>query len=280
MSEPSLSLAELRGEIDRIDDAIHDLIRRRASVVEEVRRVKGKDNIFLRPGREAAILRRLMNRHDGGFPLPSLVRMWRELMSGFLNLQQDIQVVACGTGAERLAHDHFGVVSTVSGEAEPRAALAAIARAPGTVAVLAEDAGGASPWWLLLGRAPFAHLRVIARLPFFAPPWVRALAAPAYVVADYDADASGHDATLFVLSTATPLDTAEAAAGLAAAGAHASCLAQTRAPDGRWCCLFTTPGLARGDDPAWARRAGELPWPNADLKVIGAYATPAVSSPV
>jgi chorismate mutase len=280
MSDSTPSLSQLRSEIDRIDDSIHDLIRRRALVVEEIRRAKGRDNIFLRPGREAAILRRLMNRHDGGFPLPSLVRMWRELMSGFLNLQQDIQVVACGGGAERLAHDHFGVVSTMTSAHDPRAALTAIDRAPGTVAVLAEDAGGASPWWLLLGHAPFAHLRVIARLPFFAPSWVSALAAPSYVVAGYDADASGHDHTLFVLSTLTPLDAAEAMAGLAGAGVAASALAQASAADGRWCGLFSAPGLSESDDPAWARRAGQLPWPQASVKVIGAYATPAAAPSV
>jgi chorismate mutase len=275
MSEPTPSLAPLRSEIDRIDDSIHDLIRRRAAVVEEIRRAKGRDNIFLRPGREAAIVRRLMARHDGGFPLPSLVRMWRELMSGFLNLQQDIQVVACGTGAERLAHDHFGVVSTVTGAPEPQDALAAIGRTPGTVAVLAEDAGGASPWWMLLGRASFTPLRVIARLPFFAPPWVGALAAPAYVVAGYDADASGNDRTLFVLATAQPLALSEAIAGLAAAGLDTVAHAHALTVEGRWYGLFSTPGLAFGDDPAWARRAGALPWADVDLTVIGAYAVPA-----
>lgn len=280
MSDSSQRLAALRGDIDRIDDAIHDLIRRRASVVEEIRRAKGRDNIFLRPGREAAILRRLMSRHDGGFPLPSLVRMWRELMSGFLNLQQDISVVACGAGAERLAHDHFGVVSTVTGESDPRTALAAIDRAPGTVAVLAEDAGGASPWWLLLGHGPFAHLRVIARLPFFAPSWVRALAAPSYVVAGYDADASGHDHTLFVLSADSAIETAEARAALAKTGVQASPLAHAESTDGRWHGLFSAPGLHAGDDPAWARRAEQLPWAGVALTVIGAYATPAAAPSV
>jgi chorismate mutase len=278
MSDPLPPLAALRGEIDRIDDAIHDLIRRRASVVEDIRRVKGQDNIFLRPGREAAILRRLMARHDGGFPLPSLVRMWRELMSGFLNLQQDIRVVACGAGAERLAHDHFGVVSAVSAADDPAEALAAIDKAPGTVAVVAEDAGGQTPWWLLLGRPPFAHLRVIARLPFFAPSWVRALAAPSYVVAGYAADASGHDHTLFVLSTAASVETAEAMAGLARAGVTTSPIAGARDTEGRWCLLFSTPGLIADGDPAWARRADQLPWEGARLSVIGAYAAPAASS--
>jgi chorismate mutase/prephenate dehydratase len=48
-------LAALRGELDRIDNKIHDLLKERAGVVEYVAR-SGKPAAF-RPGREAAIIR-------------------------------------------------------------------------------------------------------------------------------------------------------------------------------------------------------------------------------
>src|SRR4051812_5667942 len=72
------ALAALRGEIDRLDDQIHDLVMRRAEVVATLAnsRVKGGASP-LRPGREAMILRRLLARHAGALPGGAVVRLWR-----------------------------------------------------------------------------------------------------------------------------------------------------------------------------------------------------------
>ena len=87
------SLDALRREIDRIDDEIHDLLMRRAAVAGEIRRSKGPDNgSYLRLGREAAILRRLVARHSGSFPKPALVRIWREIMAALTQLQGPFSV--------------------------------------------------------------------------------------------------------------------------------------------------------------------------------------------
>ena len=56
-------LPALRAELDRIDNAMHDLLMQRAEVVEHVAR-SGKPAAF-RPGREASIIRRLLRRHHG-----------------------------------------------------------------------------------------------------------------------------------------------------------------------------------------------------------------------
>ena len=59
MSDSRESLEELRREIDRIDDQMHDLIIRRAEMAQRVRQVKGDGPAF-RPAREAQLLRRLI----------------------------------------------------------------------------------------------------------------------------------------------------------------------------------------------------------------------------
>lgn len=66
MPSDSRSLTELRREIDAIDEATHDLLMRRAGIVERVRTAKGgldTGNAW-RPAREAEILRRLADRHS------------------------------------------------------------------------------------------------------------------------------------------------------------------------------------------------------------------------
>ncbi|MBK3778512.1 chorismate mutase, partial [Azospirillum brasilense] len=100
MPPPKSPLDDLRREIDHIDDTIHDLLMRRTAVVERVGVVKSQIEaaegqvsgnpqtpIYLRPAREAVILRRLMARHAGSFPAMAVVRMWREMITAFTRLQ-------------------------------------------------------------------------------------------------------------------------------------------------------------------------------------------------
>ena len=67
--EPAPTLAELRAEVDRLDDALHDLLMQRAEVVTRIAALgaQGK-KIAFRPGREAEIVRRLLARHQGSLP--------------------------------------------------------------------------------------------------------------------------------------------------------------------------------------------------------------------
>src|SRR6185437_12724944 len=79
----TVPLEDLRRRIDEIDDQIHDLLMRRAELVEAIGNSKKSENApVLRPGREARILRRLVARHRGRLPRSVLVRLWRELLSG------------------------------------------------------------------------------------------------------------------------------------------------------------------------------------------------------
>src|ERR1700722_2014240 len=67
-------LAALRAELDAIDDTMHDLLMRRAGVIEAVAQ-SGKRSA-LRPGREASIIRRLLARHQGSLPPQAVYRIW------------------------------------------------------------------------------------------------------------------------------------------------------------------------------------------------------------
>src|ERR1700689_4602781 len=78
-------LPALRAELDRIDNALHDLLMQRASVVEHVAR-SGKPAAF-RPGREAQIITRLLARHSGHLPRQAGFRIWRELLAGTTAMQ-------------------------------------------------------------------------------------------------------------------------------------------------------------------------------------------------
>jgi chorismate mutase/prephenate dehydratase len=91
------SLTELRKQIDTIDDQILDLLNRRARVVVEVGKTKsGQSKDFYVPSREQAIYERLTAGNPGPFPAEAIRRVFREIISASLSLEQPLKVAFLG----------------------------------------------------------------------------------------------------------------------------------------------------------------------------------------
>jgi chorismate mutase len=186
-------LPVLRARLDELDDKIHDLLMDRARVVESVAR-SGKAAAF-RPGREAAILRRLLARHTGELPPQTLVRMWRELLAGTTAMQTAITVAVFdpardGTMAS-LAREHFGFLTPVVVHPSAEAALHGVRAGTASVAVLPFPGDGAAWWPALTATEPRLH--IVARLPFWADRPRNIPCGDALVVGTAAPDASGND---------------------------------------------------------------------------------------
>lgn len=173
MSPARTPLDDLRREIDQIDDAIHDLLMRRAAVVERIGAAKGSPGqaVYLRPAREATILRRLMARHSGSFPAQVVVRMWREMITALTRIQGPFAVAVYAPEEKRgfwdIARDHYGSFVPMTAVNTAAAALRAVSDGTATVGVVpypAEDDN--DPWWRFLVSADVNRPRVVARLPF------------------------------------------------------------------------------------------------------------------
>jgi chorismate mutase/prephenate dehydratase len=193
-------LTALRARLDELDDKIHDLLKDRARVVESVART-GKTAAF-RPGREAAILRRLLSRHTGKLPPQTLVRMWREMLAGTTAMQTSVTVAVFDPDPDdtmvSLAREHFGFLTPAIPHPSIEAALRSVRAGTASVAVLpfpTEDAA----WWPAL-TAGDQRLHVIARLPFWARRPLHIPDADALVVATAAPDASGFDRSFIAAS--------------------------------------------------------------------------------
>jgi chorismate mutase len=244
-TQPPSDIAALRAEIDALDDALHDLLMRRAGVVARLAasRAKGKGPA-LRPGREAAILRRLLGRHQGALPRAALVRIWRELLAATTTMQAPLPFAAClaDAGMEVL-RGHAGLAAPITRMDSAEAAIAAAEA--GTAALAALPMGR---WWRSLDAT---RLFVTAKLPFVGPgPETVFLLSPA------PPDPSGEDRTL------VRLPEAGAEAALRAAGFQATLLDR----DGGL-ALAELAGFRAAGDPALPEGA----------TVIGAYAVPLLS---
>ncbi|WP_343894085.1 chorismate mutase [Craurococcus roseus] len=277
---PEDALAALRGEIDALDDALHDLVMRRADVVARMAasRVKGDASSF-RPGREATILRRLLARHSGPLPPAALARLWREILSASNAMQGGFSVALPEGDAEvyKAARARFGAMAAPDLRAGPEAALAALAEGVAQAAVLPVPAAeGASAWWAGLD-AP--RLQVVARLPFYAvAPVPRAM-----VVTRDGPDPSGDDRTLLRFAFGHGGDGAAGAAGAdealrAVAGALRDAGLRPSAPtllsrqhDALW-ALAEVEGAVAADDARLSALRARLP--SNRVRPLGFYATP------
>lgn len=119
-------LKGLRERIDAIDDKILELLNRRAEVVIEVGRAKeGQDRDFYVPSREQAIYERLTSANPGPFPTDAIRRVFREIISASLSLEQPMKVAFLGpqgTFTHTAAMQQFGF----SAQLVPQKSISAI----------------------------------------------------------------------------------------------------------------------------------------------------------
>jgi chorismate mutase len=198
---PPLDLAALRREIDQIDETVHRLLMERGTIIDRLIAVKktSESGSAFRPGREAAMMRALAERHAGLLPLDTVEGIWRVIIATFTYVQAPYAVhadISAGDAPMRdSARFHFGF--TVPYEAHPSAAavIAAVARSRGDLGIFRLDQGAsAGAWWRALASegAP----RVIARLPFIERPDHPA-GTPVFVISKPLTDAAVRDVVLY-----------------------------------------------------------------------------------
>ncbi|WP_420550676.1 prephenate dehydratase [Litorivicinus lipolyticus] len=111
-----MNLDQLRQGIDDVDLQIQRLIERRAELAQQVGRVKKADSsdqpvVFYRPDREALVLREVIDRAQGDLPPKRIARIFREIMSACLALEEPTRIAFLGpegTFTEAAAQKHFG----------------------------------------------------------------------------------------------------------------------------------------------------------------------------
>ena len=110
-SKPENPLQNIRNKIDSIDNKIHDLLIERAEIVEKVveekRKYKEANLVVYRPSREHEILIRIIQRHKGNLPEKSLINIWRNLISSYINMQAELTLNFSST-LDKIVNNHFG----------------------------------------------------------------------------------------------------------------------------------------------------------------------------
>jgi chorismate mutase/prephenate dehydratase len=120
MSKKQNGLEEIRARIDEIDARLVDLLARRAAIATEiagVKRAESDNTNFHRPDREAQILRRVRDLNPGPLSGDEMTRLFREIMSACLALEQGVSIAYLGpegTFTHDAALKHFGGSAVVT----------------------------------------------------------------------------------------------------------------------------------------------------------------------
>jgi len=163
------TLADLRTEIDRIDRAMHELLIERSEIIGTLIAVKKSNETgsAFRPAREASMMRALVERHRGLLPLDTVESIWRVIIATFTYVQAPFSVHADLSAGESAMRDsarfHFGFTVPFAAHFSAAAAVEAVTRSKGDLALVAA-AGSRAAWWLAL--EPADAPKIIARLPF------------------------------------------------------------------------------------------------------------------
>jgi chorismate mutase len=165
------SLADLRREIDRLDETMHGLLMQRGEIIDQLIKVKQTQETgsAFRPAREAEMMRRLVERHRGILPLDTAESIWRVIIATFTYVQAPFSVHADMSAGDALIRDsarfHFGFTVPFVPHLGAASVVEAVSESKGDLGLVPAAAlAGAADWWSALEFA--SAPKIIARLPF------------------------------------------------------------------------------------------------------------------
>jgi chorismate mutase len=197
-------LAEIRREIDEIDDGLIELLVRRFAATERVRLAKSgsASALPIRPGREAEILRRLVSRAGGRLSSDLVLRIWRAILSASTLAQAPLTIhvsrrLNSSLGLRLRIRDHFGPAAVEECKDEAQALLQVNA-APGDICIVEPD----SPWVEPFLEGQAGRALVIGVLPVLRDEEVPKL----LIFGNAQVEATGDDETLIITDGQLPRD--------------------------------------------------------------------------
>jgi chorismate mutase/prephenate dehydratase len=272
-------LEELRRRLDAIDDRLQDLLIERLEIVSRVAAEKrGGDVPSHVPAREVQIIRRLVARQGGAFPVGPLIRIWRELLGATTRAQGSFAIGAYAPQDKPavwdLARDHYGSYAPMTAYQSTLQVIRAVTDRRVAVGVLPMPQDGDSdPWWVHL-LSPDADVpRVIGRLPFGSRGNARPTTGDALAIGYSPQQASGSDRTLLATENAVDISHGRFATAFSSLGLNCTLIA-SYGQGGSANTLIEIDGFVRLDDPRLEKLRERLGADLQRLLAVGSYAVP------
>ncbi|MBI37064.1 MAG: hypothetical protein CL568_05715 [Alphaproteobacteria bacterium] len=279
MNEKQNGIDAFRREIDDIDDALLDLLQRRAGLVEKIGSLKARQSqSVFRPAREAMLLRTLLNKSNGKLSARAIVRIWREIIGASIAMQGDLTIACCPFGKniinEVLVQERFGLSANLLSLADPSEVVHSVACRKAKLGLVPFPNNNlTSPWWMMLKDINDEDvLRVIASVPFLLSGQDSKL--DALIISLGEAELSGEDETLLALEFNSDVIIDRAHNAFLSEGLDCVCIDSYKDLDksGSQSYLFKFSGLIEKNDDRLDRALSEFSL--ITVWQVGIYATP------
>jgi chorismate mutase len=277
-AERAASLADVRVEIDAVDDNIHTLLMRRAELVQQVVATKRLPDGSLpkgayRPAREASIIRRLHGRNRGPLPFGMVFSFWRQMIGAFTAMQTPVTVsVQAQAGQDDrsdligLTREHFGAGAAITGRESFGRVARDMEQDKSTIGVASARFEGEreGAWWTACMSQNESTPHVIAALPFYGAEIA------GYCLSRAPLEASESDETLLAVQFDTMMSRSGIASALSKAKIDGTPLHTTQDM-----ALIRVAGFhAAANAPMHRDVADALNVMASRIAVVGAYPTP------
>ncbi|GLQ05305.1 chorismate mutase [Sneathiella chinensis] len=272
----------MRAEIDRLDDELLGVLEKRVSIVSDIAAAKKDDgrSLAFRPGREAQVLRRILETHSSDLPGAVIARIWREMISAVCRLQKPHRVSVTApeksVGYWDLARSHFGSATPMSLHVSPTVVLREVSTDPATLGVLPWMNAEKDSWWVHLAQGGETVPKILAALPFSPNQGGAFEDLNALVIGQSQPEPSGNDTSLMVLVTSEEVSRARLNDIIGKADLPGHCI-DSRSPEveeGDWLHLFEMPEFVSDDDERLSRLMALAGEGAIKVVILGAYAVP------
>ena len=265
----SEDLSDLRKKIDDIDNQMIALLSDRMKIVDEVGKRKTKASTglsFIRPGREATMLRDLTKKAEGIFPAAAIATIWRMIISTSLVHEDGLSIAAYVSASSEncfwRAREYYGTFLPISKDSSTDSIIDNVAHNNVSVGILPLMDDSKEPWWIR-PREEKNDIYIFARIPFISRN--ESAAEPALAIANVIPEPTADD--ISVLAIHTEKDDSAIKAAFAELGLEITCLIN-KGQDS----LYETNKFVPIDDPILSTIADSLG--KESVRLLGSYAQP------
>ncbi len=201
------TLADIRDKIDNIDDQILALLKERIALVHEVGELKtthmDEGISFIRPGREATMLRRISNSFEDEVTRVAVAQIWRVIIASAINLEESTCISALSfPGNDEsywLAREYFGSFTKMEKRPTVMEILNDVFKRQASVGVIPIwDNDSPRPWWSrMVDEKNPPH--IFATLPFVQK--AKSERSPLMALGYVEPEPTGNDESYWVIET-------------------------------------------------------------------------------
>ncbi|OUR76155.1 hypothetical protein A9Q83_15180 [Alphaproteobacteria bacterium 46_93_T64] len=285
MNKTNKKLEALRAEVDRLDAELLSTLEQRIAIVKDIAAAKEDDGSALafRPGREANVMRRILDKHSSDLPDVVVANIWREIIAAVCRMQKPLSISITApeksVGYWDLARSHFGAATPMTLHKSPTVVLREVSADPSKLGVMPWMNIERDTWWVHLAQGGDNVPKILAALPFVQNTSGSFEDLNALVIGQAVPEASGDDNSLFVVMTENEVSRARLNEYLEKCGLNGHCV-DSRSPaveEGDWLHLFQVPQFVTDGDEklkAFVELVGDSV---IKTVILGAFAVPVQS---